>query len=188
METLINFLQFALPGGFIGSVFTWLVGRRRQDNDMLSQLQASINMLSEENRKILQENVQLRRENANLQANQEEMLQKLASLTKEVERLRKEIKKRGENDEKANQMARAASAIAAPAADDNRLRNGKEKRPNRERKDGEKVRQRDGDSRERSEQEPAPDSGGHDGADNASAAEGVDTDVEGGGGDATAEP
>ena len=37
---------------------------------MLSQLQASINMLSSENRKILDENIQLRRENADLKANQ----------------------------------------------------------------------------------------------------------------------
>lgn len=93
MESLLNFLMFALPGGFIGSVFTWLVGRREHNNDMLSKLQASINLLSEENRKILAENVQLRRENANLQANQEEILQKQRALLKEVERLRTEISK-----------------------------------------------------------------------------------------------
>lgn len=93
MESLLNFLMFALPGGFIGSVFTWLVGRREHNNDMLSKLQASINMLSEENRKILAENVQLRRENANLQANQEEILQKQRALLIEVEQLRTEISK-----------------------------------------------------------------------------------------------
>lgn len=93
MESLLNFLMFALPGGFIGSVFTWLVGRREHNNDMLSKLQASINMLSEENRKILAENVQLRRENAELQANQEEILRKQRALLKEVESLRNEITK-----------------------------------------------------------------------------------------------
>lgn len=103
MESLLNFLMFALPGGFIGSVFTWLVGRREHNNDMLSKLQASINLLSEENRKILAENVQLRRENADLKANQEEMIQKLSRLTKEVERLRKVINKQTGNDEKPNQ-------------------------------------------------------------------------------------
>ena len=88
MDGLMDFLMFALPGGFIGSIFTWFVGRRKQNNDMLSQLQASINMLRSENRKILDENIQLRRENADLKANQEEMIQKLSRLTKEVERLR----------------------------------------------------------------------------------------------------
>ena len=78
MDGLMDFLMFALPGGFIGSIFTWFVGRRKQNNDMLSQLQASINMLSSENRKILDENIQLRRENADLKANQEEMIQKLS--------------------------------------------------------------------------------------------------------------
>ena len=102
MDRLIDFLMYALPGGFIGSVFTWFVGRRKQSNDMLSQLQASINLLSDENRKILQENVQLRRENAGLKANQEEMLIKLARLTKEVERLRKVINKQTGNEEKTN--------------------------------------------------------------------------------------
>ena len=102
MDTLINFLMFALPGGFVGSIFTWLFGRRKRDNDMLSQLQASINMLSDENRKILDENIKLRRENADLKANQEEMIQKLSRLTKEVERLRKVINKQTGNDEKPN--------------------------------------------------------------------------------------
>lgn len=99
MDGLIDFLVFALPGGFVGSIFTWLFGRRKRDNDMLSQLQASINLLSNENRKILEENVQLRRENADLKANQEEMIQKLTRLTKEVERLRKVINKKTGNEE-----------------------------------------------------------------------------------------
>ena len=102
MDGLMDFLTFALPGGFIGSIFTWFVGRRKQNNDMLSQLQASINMLSDENRKILDENIKLRRENADLKANQEEMIQKLSRLTKEVERLRKVINKQTGNDEKPN--------------------------------------------------------------------------------------
>lgn len=102
LDTLQNLLMFSLPGGFLGGVFTWIVSRRERNNDMLAKLQSSINLLSEENRKILAENVQLRRENANLQANQEEMLQKLGALTREVERLRENInsqnrKKKNEN-------------------------------------------------------------------------------------------
>lgn len=104
MESLLNFLMFALPGGFIGSVFTWLVGRREHNNDMLSKLQASINMLSEENRKILAENVQLRKENAGLQANLEEILLKQRTLLREVDLLRSEITKlTKKNNETSNQ-------------------------------------------------------------------------------------
>lgn len=118
MESLLNFLMFALPGGFIGSVFTWLVGRREHNNDMLSKLQASINMLSEENRKILAENVQLRRENANLQANQEEILQKQRALLKEVEHLRTEISKltNRKNNETINQRNNAHADRARDAS------------------------------------------------------------------------
>ena len=104
MDSLLNFLMFALPGGFIGSVFTWLVGRREHNNDMLSKLQASINMLSEENRKILAENVQLRKENAGLQANLEEILLKQRTLLREVDLLRSEITKlTKKNNETSNQ-------------------------------------------------------------------------------------
>lgn len=91
MEILLNLLTYSLPGGFLGSVFAWLVGRRRQDNDMLVQLQKSINMLSEENRKILDENIKLRKENANLIANQEAIKQNQKLLEEEIKRLRQEI-------------------------------------------------------------------------------------------------
>lgn len=93
MELLINLLTYSLPGGFLGAVFSWMANRRERDNDMLAKLQASINLLSEENRKILAENVQLRRENANLQANQEEMLARLGALTCEVGQLKSTINK-----------------------------------------------------------------------------------------------
>lgn len=125
MDTLMNFLMFALPGGFVGSIFTWLFGRRKRDNDMLSQLQASINLLSEENRKILSENVQLRRENADLKSNQEEMILKLARLTKEVERLRKVISKQTVNDEKQNSGVDSRNHIIADRASSDKLQRGK---------------------------------------------------------------
>lgn len=90
----MQILAFALPGGFLGSVFTWIFSRRKQNNDFLKELQSSINLLSGENKKILEENIQLRRENIDLKANQEEMLVRIDRLTKEVERLRKTIGKR----------------------------------------------------------------------------------------------
>ena len=101
---LADFLMYALPSGFLSGLFTWLASRRKRNNDMLRELQSSINMLSEENRKILQENVQLRRENADLKSNQEEMIIRLSRLTKEVERLRKVINKQTGNEEKSNHV------------------------------------------------------------------------------------
>ena len=95
----MQLLTFALPGGFLGSVFTWIFSRRKQNNDFLKELQSSINLLSGENKKILEENIQLRRENVDLKANQEEMLMRIDRLTKEVERLRKTIGKRTSHED-----------------------------------------------------------------------------------------
>ena len=95
----MQLLTFALPGGFFGSVFTWIFSRRKQNNDFLKELQSSINLLSGENKKILEENIQLRRENIDLKANQEEMRVRIDRLTKEVERLRKTIGKRTSHED-----------------------------------------------------------------------------------------
>ena len=95
----MQLLTFALPGGFLGSVFTWIFSRRKQNNDFLKELQSSINLLSGENKKILEENIQLRRENIDLKANQEEMLVRIDRLTKEVERLRRTIGKRTSHED-----------------------------------------------------------------------------------------
>ena len=91
VEAVIDILRIGLPGGFLGSIVTYFVSRRTRDNDMLAKLQASINLLADENRKILAENVQLRRENAGLKAAQEELIVEVSHLSKEIERLRKII-------------------------------------------------------------------------------------------------
>lgn len=89
----MDILRFSLPGGFLGAVASWVVSRRTRDNDMLAKLQASINLLADENRKILAENVQLRKENAGLKVSQEELIAEVSHLSKEIERLRKIINK-----------------------------------------------------------------------------------------------
>ena len=96
----MQILAFSLPGGFLGSIVTWIFSRRKQNNDFLKELQSSINLLSGENKKILEENIQLRRENIDIKANQEEMLIRIDRLTKEVERLRKTIGKRNNYEDK----------------------------------------------------------------------------------------
>ncbi len=103
--------MYGLPAGFIGAAFSWVFGKRKRDNDMLSQLQASINMLSEENKKILAENVQLRKENAGLKANQEELKHLLIQLAKEVDKLKGIIKQT--KDGKDNQRKTLADICAA---------------------------------------------------------------------------
>ena len=120
MDFLMDFLRFALPGGFLGGIITWIAGRRKRNNDMLSQLQSSINMLSSENRKILDENINLRVENAELKANQEAMLLKLTNLTKEIERLRKLIngKERNAKERKSNITAGRRAADRMRSTED----------------------------------------------------------------------
>ena len=46
----MQILAFALPGGFLGSVFTWIFSRRKRNNDFLRELQDSINLLSNEDK------------------------------------------------------------------------------------------------------------------------------------------
>lgn len=121
----MQLLTFALPGGFLGSVFTWIFSRRKQNNDFLKELQSSINLLSGENKKILEENIQLRRENIDLKANQEEMLVRIDRLTKEVERLRRTIGKRTSHED--NTLFGAAHRTAGELRIDEELgldRNG----------------------------------------------------------------
>lgn len=120
MDLWMQLLAWALPSGFLSSVATWLVTRRRKDNDFLSELQSSINLLSTENKKILAENIQLRRENVDLKANQEEMLRRMDSLSAEIARLRRAIGKRtSEYDEKSRGDARrpAVDGLRSPDAD-----------------------------------------------------------------------
>lgn len=81
--------------GYIFSAVTgvagWMAGRRKQQNDFLSDLQGSINMLTEENAKLLKELIAVRRENATLMSNQEQMKVEIEALRKENEALRQEI-------------------------------------------------------------------------------------------------
>lgn len=101
-ETLLELLQYGLPSGFITSLITWIVTKRQRNNDMLSALQKSINMLVDENTKVLEENIKLRKEKVALESAQEELRVQLSALTKEVEKLRKIINKQVKNNEKNN--------------------------------------------------------------------------------------
>jgi predicted nucleic acid-binding Zn-ribbon protein len=63
----------------------WFFGRRKQKNDFLSDLQASIDLLAEKNKLLMEEVVKLREENACLR---EELTLLRKQLEKEVKKLK----------------------------------------------------------------------------------------------------
>jgi predicted nucleic acid-binding Zn-ribbon protein len=67
-------------------VIGWLTGRRKQKNDFLNDLQASIDLLAEKNRLLMEEVIKLREENASLRG---ELTLLRKQLEKEVGRLKK---------------------------------------------------------------------------------------------------
>lgn len=97
METL------AFIGNYIILLFTatigWLVGSRKRKNDFLKDLQASIDLLSSENRKLLaditsvnSEIVAVRKENEELKASVDRLCTENSQLKDEVRQLREQIK------------------------------------------------------------------------------------------------
>ncbi len=98
METL------AFIGTYIIPLFTaavgWLVGSRKRKNDFLKDLQASIDLLSSENRKLLaditavnSEIVAVRKENAELKASVDRLCTENSQLKVEVRQLREQVAK-----------------------------------------------------------------------------------------------
>jgi hypothetical protein len=92
MSVLYDILMFALPGGFVGSVVTWLVNRRNSNQDFLIKLQHSIDLLTEKYTQVLDENTQLKAERADLQVAQKNLADKVEKLTREVKKLTERIK------------------------------------------------------------------------------------------------
>ena len=98
METL------AFIGTYIIPLFTaavgWIVGSRKRKNDFLKDLQASIDLLSSENRKLLaditavnSEIVAVRKENEELKASVDRLCTKNSQLKDEVRQLREQVAK-----------------------------------------------------------------------------------------------
>lgn len=115
--TLItDLLTYALPSGFLAGTVTWLVSRRKRRNDMLADMQRSIDLLCEKYNDVLQENVTLRREKADWLVAQQELLRKIDKLTREVEGLRKNFnrktQKKTDETSPTKKPARAAAATA----------------------------------------------------------------------------
>ena len=91
-------------GTYIIPLFTaavgWIVGSRKRRNDFLKDLQASIDLLSSENRKLLaditsvnSEIVAVRKENEELKASVDRLCTENSQLKNEVRQLREQIKR-----------------------------------------------------------------------------------------------
>ena len=91
-------------GAYIVPLFTaavgWIVGSRKRRNDFLKDLQASIDLLSSENRKLLaditsvnSEIVAVRKENEELKASVDRLCTENSQLKDEVRQLREQVAK-----------------------------------------------------------------------------------------------
>ena len=75
----------------VTAAVTWLFARRKQRNDFLKDLQASIDLLAAKNKTLLDEVVQLREENIQLRTEVTAMREDNKRLTAEVEELNRRL-------------------------------------------------------------------------------------------------
>ena len=102
METsALTFIgTFVLPA--VTAVAGWIAGSRKRRNDFLKDLQASIDLLSSENRRLLSditavnaEIVAVRRENEELKASVDRLCTENAQLKDEVRQLKMALEQQG---------------------------------------------------------------------------------------------
>lgn len=86
VSILISLLLAPLTGAA-----SYFVGRRKRDNDFLQHLQASIDLLSKENKELLVEIVGVKRKNAELESMQVRMTIRQNELVQENDQLKKKI-------------------------------------------------------------------------------------------------
>ena len=98
METLTFIGTYIIP--LFTATIGWLVGSRKRKNDFLKDLQASIDLLSSENRKLLEditavnsEIVAVRKENEELKASVDRLCTENSQLKDEVRQLREQVAK-----------------------------------------------------------------------------------------------
>lgn len=96
----LNFIgTYIIP--MITAAVGWVAGSRKRKNDFLQDLQASINLLSSENKKLLEditavnaEIVTVRKENEELKASVDRLCAENAQLKDEIRQLRDKIHQR----------------------------------------------------------------------------------------------
>ena len=98
MEALTFIGTYIIP--LFTAVIGWIVGSRKRKNDFLKDLQASIDLLSSENRKLLaditavnSEIVAVRKENEELKASVDRLCAENSQLKDEVRQLREQVAK-----------------------------------------------------------------------------------------------
>ena len=69
----------------------WYVGRRKQKDDFLAELQSSVNMLSEKNKQQMEEVIQLREENLMIRSELAKLREENRALRSEIEGLNKNL-------------------------------------------------------------------------------------------------
>ena len=94
LEFIKDLLMWALPGGAVGSVVTWIVSRRERKVGSIEKLLETIETMVKKYDDVLEENVQLKADNAQLLANQKVLELKIDHLTEMVNRLSNEKKSR----------------------------------------------------------------------------------------------
>ncbi len=99
-ELLVNFLTFSLPAGFIGSIVQWMFSKKKRDNDFISDLQKSIDLLSDRYNSTLKELIEVKEQNVELLSSQKTLTLQVKALTKENDLLRKTVEEL--NDRFAN--------------------------------------------------------------------------------------
>ncbi len=95
-DVLANLLTFSLPAGFLGSVVQWVFSKKKRDNDFISDLQKSIDLLSERYNATLKELIEVKEQNAELLASQKTLTIQVKALTKENDLLRKTVEELNE--------------------------------------------------------------------------------------------
>ena len=97
-EILLFIGTYIIP--LVSAAVGWLAGSRKRRNDFLKDLQASIDLLSSENRRLFAditavnaEIVAVRKENEELKASEDRLCSENALLQEEVRQLREQIKR-----------------------------------------------------------------------------------------------
>lgn len=86
MTDILPYLASVITG-----VVGWFTGKRKQRNDFLSELQASIDMLSEKNKQLLEEVLHLREENIKVHTEVAMLREENAALLAEIEELNRKL-------------------------------------------------------------------------------------------------
>ena len=104
-DTIKQIITWGLSGGALGSAIGWFTARRKRRNDFLSDMQKSIDLLSNKYNEQLEENVKLsslvvslkneitsvRAENKKLLEGQDELRRENAALSLEISSLREQL-------------------------------------------------------------------------------------------------